>query len=118
MKLKKFIALSLLTAITCFTQTNAQAQPTNDARASATTISGFVTVAGTNIDATRETGDPARVNYHSDPSGTVVGTPTVWYRWTPTQSGSARIEALAVANIDPQLGVYAPGDLTELGSNE
>ena len=57
-------------------------RPTNDNFASAQLLAGGSgTVTGTNAEATRETSEPVH-------NGQTTST-SVWYRWTPTQSGSA-----------------------------
>lgn len=91
------------------------AAPSNDAFAHATVISGTsVTVTGTNVDATTETGEPLNMGY----SWTAGA--TVWYRWTAPVTADFAVST-AGSNFDTELGVYtgsSVGALTRVASND
>jgi hypothetical protein len=102
------------------------AQPANDNFANAFVISGAsVRATGTNVDSTKETGEPANVQY-----GTVrerTGHSSVWWRWTAPASGEVILTTGRVVGVserstfDTQLGVYTGHSLdalTEVASNE
>jgi phosphotransferase system IIB component len=79
---------------------SATTPPPNDAFANAQGISGTNgSVAGTNIFATKEAGEPS----HS-PDGNLGGR-SVWYVWTAPSSGSASLTT-AGSNYDTLLAVY------------
>jgi subtilisin len=91
-------------------------QPPNDNFANARISSGYSYAAnGTNVGATRESGDPAYagINYTSH---------TVWYRWTAPYSGPVEIDTCyGLINFDTIMGVYtgsALGSLTEVAAND
>lgn len=85
----------------------------NDAFASRTVIaSGGVTVSGSNLNATREVGEP---NHAGEAGGG-----SVWWTWTPAVSGTAEISTVG-SDFDTVLGVYtgtSVGSLTERASND
>jgi hypothetical protein len=87
--------------------------PANDNFANAQVISGNSgTVTGSNVGATKETGEP---NHAGNAGGA-----SVWYRWTPSTSGSATIDTIG-SNFDTLLAVYigsAVNSLTEIASND
>src|SRR5918994_2715465 len=87
-------------------------RPANDAFASAQTLTGAAaTVSGTNVDATKESGEP---NHAGNTGGK-----SVWYKWTPQASGATTIDT-AGSNFDTLLAVYSGGavnSLTEVASN-
>jgi Divergent InlB B-repeat domain/Domain of unknown function DUF11/WD40-like Beta Propeller Repeat len=90
------------------------APPVNDDFASATVIAsgGGATVTGTNVDATKEAGEP---DHAGDPGGA-----SVWYRWTPNFTGAVSIDTSG-SDFDTLLAVYAGtslGSLTLLGSDD
>jgi len=67
--------------------------------------------AGSNEGATKEPGEP---NHAGDPGGA-----SVWFKWTPTESGPVTLSTCATGALDPVLGVYtgtSVGGLTEVGS--
>jgi subtilisin family serine protease len=85
--------------------------PPNDAFANATTFSG-TTLNGTNVGATKETGEPSHAG---NPGGK-----SVWWNYTPTSSSSTTITT-AGSPFDTTLAVYtgsAVGSLTEVASND
>jgi len=91
-------------------------QPPNDNFANARVFSGYSYAAnGTNVGATRESGDPTYVgdNYTSNP---------VWYKWTAPLSGPVEIDTCyGLTDFDTVLGVYtgsALGSLTEVATND
>lgn len=89
--------------------------PGNDNFASAQTISGCAgSVAGTNINATKETGEPS----HSPDNN--AGGGSVWYQWQAPNSGSVTITT-AGSNFDTVLAVYngsGVGSLTPIVKND
>jgi hypothetical protein len=79
---------------------NATTPPANDAFVNAQTISGTTgSVAGTNIFASKEAGEPS----HS-PDGNLGGR-SVWYVWTAPSSGAASLTTDG-SNYDTLLAVY------------
>ena len=93
--------------------TPAGVPPANDAFANAQVLTGATgTVTGTNVNATKETGEPAQAGN--------AGGASVWYSWTPAASGSVTIDTIGSA-IDTTLGVYtgtAVNALTLRASND
>ena len=92
----------------------ASTPPANDNFATAWTLAGNVGVAlGTVIGATGETGEPTHVSTDGTAS-------SVWYRWTPTASGIARVDTIG-SPFDSVLAVYsgsALSALTKLGEDD
>jgi hypothetical protein len=92
----------------------ALAAPANDDFADGQMISGqTASVDGTNVWATRESGDPPSVSYRSTSH-------TVWYRWTAPFSGPAWVDT-CTSDYDTLLGVFAGstlGSLTELAGSD
>jgi Ca2+-binding RTX toxin-like protein len=85
----------------------ASAAPANDDFTNRQAISGqSASVAGTNVGATLQSGDPRAV------AGTRTSH-TVWYRWTAPFSGPVRIDTCA-SNFDTVLGVYTGSTLGSL----
>jgi subtilisin len=88
-------------------------RPANDAFASAQALTGAnATVTGTNVNATKESGEPNHANN--------TGGKSVWYKWTPQASGTTTIDT-AGSNFDTLLAVYRGGavnSLTEVASND
>lgn len=85
----------------------------NFANAAPITLSGTSTqVTGTNVAATKETGEPnhaGNTNVHS-----------VWWKWTAASGGSATITTLG-SNFDTVLGVYTGSTvsaLTQIAAND
>lgn len=89
------------------------AQPPNDNFASAQVITGNSgSVAGSNVDATKEPGEPFHANN--------TGGHSIWYSWTPSSSGAARFTTCSSA-IDTLLAVYtgsAVNALTLVAAND
>ena len=88
--------------------------PVNDAFADAQTLTGSTaTAAGSNVDATGETGEP-------DHTGGSLPLASVWYRWTAPAGGRFRIDTCG-STFDTTLGVYtgtAVDGLTEVAAND
>lgn len=87
-------------------------RPANDDFANTQALTGAnTTVTGTNVGATKESGEP-------DHTGNAGGK-SVWYRWTPQASGTATIDT-AGSNFDTLLAVYggAVNSLSEVASND
>jgi subtilisin family serine protease len=85
--------------------------PANDNFANAIAISGGVTVAGTNVNATKETGEPSHAGN--------AGGKSVWWSFTPSASGQITVNT-AGSSFDTLLGVYtgsAVNVLTLVASN-
>jgi hypothetical protein len=89
--------------------------PSNDNFTAAQVISGCSgTVNGTNVGATRETGEP---NHSPDNNG---GTKSVWYQWQAPATGTATITT-AGSSFDTVLAVYtgsSVGSLTPIAKND
>ena len=87
--------------------------PANDMFANAQAVTGLSgNVAGTNVNATKESGEP---NITANPGGA-----SVWYSWTATSTGSTTI-ATAGSSFDTLLGVYrgtAVNALTLVAQND
>ena len=87
-------------------------RPANDKFASAKWISGrSVTITASNVNATRETGEPK--------IGGNAGGKSVWFNWTATGTGATTI-TLAGSSFNTLLGVYkgsSVGSLTLISSN-
>jgi hypothetical protein len=91
----------------------AAAPPPNDNFAAAEIVTGFpATVSGSNLDATREPGEPRH--------GGLPASHSVWWTWTPRSSGTVLIRACRGRGVSSTtLGVYlgtAVGSLTEVTS--
>jgi predicted chitinase/fibronectin type 3 domain-containing protein len=72
--------------------------PVNNNFAGRTSISGTsATVTGTNVNATKESGEP---NHAGNSGGK-----SVWWKWTAPSSGSVQIDTIG-SNFDTTLGVY------------
>jgi hypothetical protein len=88
--------------------------PANDDFADAEVLTGDLTIyaSGSTVDATEEPGEP---NHTSNAGGS-----SIWYAWTPTQSGSVGIDTCG-SDFDTLLAVYsgsAVSSLTKLASND
>jgi hypothetical protein len=83
------------------TESKAAAAPPNDNLASATKLFGqnAVVIAGTNVSATREAGEPN----HYDAN--LPGVKTVWYKWTPLSSFAVQFEL--TDNFSSTIAVYS-----------
>ncbi len=90
----------------------AGAPPANDNFASAVTLTGTsASVPGTNLNATKETGEPNH--------GGNAGGKSVWWKWTAPSSGNVIIDTNG-SNFDTLLGVYtgsAVNALTQIASD-
>ncbi len=83
------------------TDPGAGQRPANDNLANAQGLTGSsVTVAGTNVAATRESGEPD----HWPPGGS-AGEHSVWYSWTAPFSGQVNLDT-CTNNFDTVLAVY------------
>ena len=91
------------------------APPSNDNFSAAQAISGCAgTTTGTNVGATRETGEP---NHSPDNNG---GSRSVWYTWQAPASGPAQLTT-AGSGFDTVLAVYtgnAVNSLSLIGKND
>jgi hypothetical protein len=100
-------------AASSVTLTVTAAGPANDNFASATVISGTtVSAAGTNIAATKESGESAIM--------TNTGGKSVWWVWTATTSGMVTINTKG-SNFDTMLGVFtgtSVSSLTRVAAND
>jgi hypothetical protein len=90
--------------------------PANDNFANAQSISGAsATVNGTNVDATRESGEPDHL-----PAFSSLGENTVWYNWTAPSSGQVNLDT-CTSSFDTTLAVYtgsALGTLSQVDSDD
>lgn len=93
--------------------TAAALAPDNDAFADATALTGRTAFAsGSNVDATKETGEP---NHADDPGGA-----SIWYSWTAPAAGEATL-ATCASDVDTLLAVYtgsAVDHLVEVDSDD
>ncbi|MBV9868811.1 MAG: hypothetical protein JO316_25990 [Abitibacteriaceae bacterium] len=81
-------------------------RPPNDNFANAQALSGNVgRVSGTNLNATKESGEP---NHASNAGGK-----SVWYRWTAPSNGSVTFSTLG-SNFDTLLAVYTGSSVSAL----
>jgi Carboxypeptidase regulatory-like domain len=103
------LGLSVLIAVPA--TASADPVPANDDFANAQVLTGVpVTASGSNIGATKETGEPS-------PAGR-PGENSVWYSWTSAEDGYAEADP-AGSSFDTVIGVYtgsAVDDLTEVVS--
>jgi hypothetical protein len=101
--------LGTLLGLVCLlpsTSAAAQAGPPNDNFASATILSGTTaTATGTNIDATKEPGEP---NHAGVPGGR-----SVWWRWTAPAAGAVTIDTCD-SDFDTVLAVYTGSSVNAL----
>ena len=78
----------------------------NDTFAAAILMSGDQgQTTGSNVGATRETGEPLHCN--------TSGLSSVWYRWTPSQSGAATIDTIN-STFDTVLSIYTGSSVSAL----
>jgi subtilisin len=86
------------------------ARPANDAFANAQEIGGTAATAdGTNIGATRQTGEPD----HLPGSTLSSGEESVWYRWTAPSSGQVTLDTCA-SDFGALLALYTGGTVNAL----
>lgn len=96
---------------------HAAAAPANDDFASAQVLAAALPVAvnGSNVDATKEAGEPQHI-------ASSIGTSSVWYSWTPSASGSVTVEVCVVPStffgIDAVYTGSAVGGLTPVGTRK
>ena len=84
------------------------AGPANDNFINGVTIQGAAgSVFGTNVNATREAGEPPAV------PGVTTGGRSVWYNWTAPVTGAVVFDTLG-SNFDTTLGAYAGGAVNAL----
>lgn len=93
--------------------TSASTGPANNNFASRQQISGTsITTTGSNVNATKESGEPNH--------GGNTGGKSVWWTWTATQTGTVTIDTVG-SSFDTLLGVYtgsSVGALTTIASND
>lgn len=79
--------------------------PANDDFAAAEALPSElpVTVTGSTADSTQEPGDP-------------LGAASVWYRWTPSTSGSVVVSSCGGTGLDTQSAVYTGSTLSDLAA--
>ena len=95
----------LIPALLLVSATN-PAQPPNDAFANGQSLSGSTaSVTGSNVNATKETGEP---NHGGDPGGH-----SIWYRWTAPTSGPVDFNT-AGSTFNTTLAVYTGSSVTNL----
>jgi PASTA domain len=95
------LTLGIVTALglSAFVVAAQAAPPANDNFAAAVVLAGDSGITtGTNVDATREPGEPQHTS--------LAGGRSVWYAWTPASTGPARIETCGPGNFDTILAVY------------
>jgi hypothetical protein len=81
--------------------------PANDNFANAIVLTGGVfSVTGTNVGATKEAGEPNHAG--------LAGGASVWYAWTPTQSGIATIDTIG-SGFDTLLAAYTENGISFAG---
>lgn len=107
--------LSTCIAFFAFAATAMAAPPANDNFANATPLPGLLPqqIAGTNVEATKEIGEP-------NPAG-VPGGASVWYRWTAPINELMTLETCTETTFDTVLAVYtgtAVATLTEASGND
>lgn len=85
----------------------APVRPPNDNFASAAAMtSGAGSISGTNVDATREPGEPIHAFFLSDKS--------IWYSWVAPHNGQATVDTIG-SNFDTTLSIYTGSILNQLG---
>jgi hypothetical protein len=110
-----FLVLALVAGAALGPASVAQATPPANDDFPGQTLSGLpVSVAGTNVDATKQSGEP-------DHAGDTIGGGSVWYSWTAPSSGPVHVATCDPGlDIQTDLAVYtgsAVGSLTEVASN-
>jgi len=84
----------------------APVRPVNDNFANAIALStGPGSISGTNVNATREAGEPAHVG--------LLGDKSVWYSWVSTVNGQATFDTIG-SNFDTTLAVYTGTSVNQL----
>lgn len=105
------VSSSQKTATVSITDNDTSSAPVNDNFAARIAMSAG-TVTGSNVGATRESGEPYNAN--------VVGGKSVWWTWTATASGRVTIST-AGSSFDTTLGVYtgtSVRSLSRVASND
>ncbi len=98
--------VSAVTVLLGLTACLSQAQPANDMFANRTVITGTnIVVTGSNVGATKETGEPNHAGY--------AGGASVWWSWTAPFSGFVTIST-AGSSFDTLLGVYLGSSVSAL----
>jgi List-Bact-rpt repeat protein len=112
----RVLALIALTLVALFAWTAAAraAAPVNDNFADATTLPSVLPFEkeGTNVEATKEAGEP---NHAGNGGGH-----SVWYSWTPSSSGPAGVQSASCFELDALVAVYtgpSVNSLTPVASN-
>jgi len=77
--------------------TTTSSSPSNDFFVGAFTLNGYGSTAGSNVGASRETGEPAHAGN--------VGGASLWWKWTPSSSGPVTFST-AGSNFNTLLAVY------------
>jgi hypothetical protein len=86
--------------------------PANDNFANAQTLAGCSgTVTGTNVSATKESGELNHLSTTTDPTG--GGSRSVWYQWQAPASGSVTFDTSG-SGIDTVLGIYTGNAVNSL----
>jgi hypothetical protein len=105
--------LGIVAAALVFAATASATGPSNDMFGARQTVSGGSgTATGSNVGATKESGEP---NHAGNPGGA-----SVWYSWTPPAAGTITISTFG-SGYDTLLGVYtgsSVGSLTSVASND
>ncbi len=98
----RMLKLVLGAALAAFAFTTAPvalaAPPSNDNRATPSTLSAGADVTGTTVDATRELNEP--------PNCPAKGGDSVWYRYTAPRSGAARVLLETRGGLDATVAIY------------
>ena len=101
-------ALAVLLGCAFFASSAHAAPPANDAFAAAQVLVGESgSVTGTNVEATKEPGEP--------PHAGNAGGRSVWYRWVATFSGQAVVETCIGTTFDTLLAAYVGSNVAALG---
>jgi hypothetical protein len=121
--MKKYIAI-LSTALFFGLVQTVVAQPANDHFANATLMTNYLAT-GSNVNATRQNGEPESVQHNSGRSQ--LGGRSVWWKWVAPDSRRYTVKTgdrsgiEPSSNFDTQLGVYtgtALANLVEVASND
>ena len=114
MRIVLVLAATLLALLAIPSSFANEAAPVNDHFADAVDLDAAGRIEGTNIAATKETGEP---NHAGDPGGR-----SVWYTWTAPGDGSVpQLGIVVEGDYDAVLAVYTGtdvGSLTEVASND
>lgn len=109
-KLALFLSIvGMLLIVLCFaSQANAVTPPFNDNFANASAISGSTgNEVSTNVDATKQTGEPSHAGN--------VGGKSIWFKWTPQNSYSMEFHTQdAATTVDTLLAIYTGTSVNNL----